>query len=469
MLTKTLQTSRHRALRKGASSDLADLARLAGPIALVGLVNLTMSVTDAVLMADLEPKALTAGMVVGDLYSIVNQFAAGALGAVAAPVAIAHAAGDAARVGRTIAEGLRLALLLAGLGAAMIAFAPRMLLSLGVELPLPEVASEYAAYMAATYAVMTIIALSRSIFPAFGASRVVVLVIATAVPLNLICDLVLMHGWFGIPAMGLAGAGAASLVVAVFMALTLLAYMATAPRLRDAGIARALRTPARGFLSLSLARAALFTGATALSETGVFLSSTIVVAFVAIEAMPAHIVVFRALAVTYVIGTGFAQAVTIGIARNLAAADGTAERQLRSAAILGMGILASLFLAAMMALPEAGRLAGFDTRPILALAPWAAVATCSLVPSVVAFGILKARMDVAIPSLISFAGYWVVGFGLMAVLAGGLRLGATGIWAALAAGTAASAVGLWIYLCRRDATRVTVRPIGVGATRPAPA
>src|SRR6187431_2973014 len=112
MPTKILETSDHRAVRHRTSGELAGLARTAGPIALVGLVSLTMSITDAVLMADLDPRALTAGMVVGDLYSIVNQFAAGALGAVAAPVAIAHAAGDAQRVGRTIAEGLRFALVL---------------------------------------------------------------------------------------------------------------------------------------------------------------------------------------------------------------------------------------------------------------------------------------------------------------------------------------------------------------------
>ena len=149
-----------------------------------------------------------------------------------------------------------------------------MLLALGVHLPLPEVASEYATYMAATYGVMMIVALSRSIFPAFGGGMVVLVVIVAAVPLNLVGDLVLMHGLLGIPAMGLAGAGAASLLVAVFMASLLLAYMGIAPRLRGMGIGRALFAKSRGFVAPALARAGLFTGATALCETGVYLSST---------------------------------------------------------------------------------------------------------------------------------------------------------------------------------------------------
>jgi MATE family multidrug resistance protein len=454
MSAKTLEAVRFGVRKQTTSRDLAALAGTACPIALVGLVNLVMSVTDAMLMADLDPQALTAGMIVGDLYSIVNQFAAGALGAVAAPVATAHAAGDMRSAGRTIADGLRLALLLAVLGAAVIVSAPQLLQTLGVDLPLPGVAAEYAAYMAATYAVMTIVALSRSIFPAFGASRVIVVIIVAAVPINFLCDLVLMHGWFGLPAMGLAGAGAASLVVAVFMALMLLTYMGAAPKLRGVDIRRALfgHVPAKRMLAL--ARSALFTGAAALCETGVFLASTVVIAFVAIDAMGSHVVVFRALAITYVIGTGFAQAVTIGIARSLARADSEAEKRVRRAAVLGMGALALAFLVLMLALPVAGGALGFDTRAVVALAPCAAVAVFSLVPSAVAFGILKAREDVAVPSLINLAGYWGVGFGAMVLLAGSLDLGAVGIWAALAAGATASATGLWAYLRRRDAARI---------------
>jgi MATE family multidrug resistance protein len=108
MSVESREGSSNRPTRQGVTGELIGLARTAGPIALVGLVNLAMSITDAVLMAELDPRALTAGVVVGDVFSIVIQFAAGALGAVAAPVAAAHAAGDAGRVGRTIAEGLAL-------------------------------------------------------------------------------------------------------------------------------------------------------------------------------------------------------------------------------------------------------------------------------------------------------------------------------------------------------------------------
>ncbi len=440
------------------AGELAGLTRTAIPIALVGVVNLGMSITDTILMADLDPRALTAGVVVGDIYSIVIQFAAGALGAVAAPVAAAFVTGDGARAASTIADGLRLALVLAVFGAAVIVLAPHALLAGGVELPLPEVATDYAAYMAATYAVMMAVALSRSIFPAFGRGGMVLVVMLAAVPLNLVADIALMHGRWGLPAMGMAGAGAASLLVALFMATALLAYLALAPRLRGIGIPRAAIARGRSFVAPALAKAAIFTGSTALCETGVYLSSTVVVAFVAIEAVPAHILVFRTVAVTYVIGTGFAQAVTIHLARQIETGAGAIH--LTRASLLGTGTLASTFLGAMLALPLSSSLTGIDGILLADLAPWGAVAVCNLVPAVVAFGILRARADVAVPSLISLAGYWGIGFGLIVLLSGPLGYGVVGVWTGLSIGTTATAAGLWLYLRRRSPRASAVqRPV----------
>ena len=74
------------------------------------------------------------------------------------------------------------------------------------------------------------------------------------------------------------------------------------------------------------------------------------------------------------------------------------------------------------------------------------------------------------PSLISFAGYWGIGFSLMVLLAGSMGLGAVGIWAALAGGTTASAAGLWIYLWWRDVAHVATGPgRETGSQRPTPA
>ncbi len=452
------RSQRQRAVgRRRMWRDTIGLGRTAIPIAAVGFVNLAMTITDMLMMAHLDPRALAAGAIVGDLYSVVIQFCAGALGAVAAPVAAACAIKAEADAGRTIAEGMRWALVLGGGGAMLIASAPYGLRALGVELPLPELAATYALYMAGALVLMMVVALSRSVLPAVGLGSIPLYVMAAAVPLNAFADASFMYGWLGLPAMGLVGAGAASLVVVAGMAGTLVACLILAPAMRSFQVARQL---VAAKMTGGLAKAGALTGAVALCETGVYLSSTAVVGFFAIDAVPAHVAVFRSVAMTYVLGTGFAQAITIHAARGIAL-SGRLHDLVRAAHLLVL-ILGPAFFAFLMVAPNLiGAAMEVDGSGIRALTLWAGLAVCSLVPTVVSFGFLRARVDVVVPAIISLFGYWGVGFTTMIVLAGPVGLGAEGIWVGLTAGTAATALASWTYLKRQEGGGRPDLPSGV--------
>ena len=434
-----------------ASREALSLGRTAVPIATVGLVNMGMSITDTLMMAHLDPRALAAGAVIGDVFSVTMQFCVGALGALAPSLAAAAAAGAQTDAGRTIAEGVRWAVLLGVSGAGLIALAPGALRALGLELPLQDATATYACYMAGTFALMMIVGLSRIVLPALGLGRVPLYVMAAAIPLNALADGALMYGWLGLPNMGLAGAGAASLLVAAIMAVTLLACLTLPQWMRDYKVAKYLFKPK---LSLSLARAAALTGTTALSETGVFLSSTAIVGFVAIQAVPAHVAVFRTVAIAYVLGSGLAQAITIHVARGFAAASGLERPDVAHAARLCVLILGPTFFAFVLVGSRGmGALMGVEPQAIGPLAPWAALAVVSMVQTGTTYGFLRARLDVTKPAIISLLGYWGVGFTAMLGLAGAAGLGAIGIWMGLAFGSAATALGSWIYRQRGDRAR----------------
>ena len=447
--------------RRRVWRETVGLGRTAIPIAAVGFVNLAMTITDMLMMAHLDSRALAAGAIVGDLYSVVIQFCSGALGAVAAPVAAACAIKAEADAGRTIAEGMRWAVVLGIGGAVLIASAPHGLRALGVELPLSDVAATYALYMAGALAMMMAVALSRNVMPAVGLGRVPLYVMAAAVPLNAFADVALMYGWLGLPAMGLAGAGAASLGVAAGMAGILLACLIFAPAMQGFQVARQLFAAK---MTGGLAKAGALTGAVALCETGVYLSSTAIVGFFAIDAVPAHVAVFRSVAITYVLGTSFAQAITIHAARGMAV-SGRVNDLVRAAHLVVI-ILGPAFFAFLMVAPNLiGAAMGVDGSEIRALTPWAGLAVCSLVPTVVSFGLLRARVDVVVPAVISLFGYWGVGFTTMIVLAGPAGLGVEGIWIGLAAGTGATALASWTYLKRQERGRRPRLPGGLALSQ----
>jgi MATE family multidrug resistance protein len=411
-------------------------------------MNLAISITDMVMMAAYDSNALAAGAIVGDIFSIIIQFAAGALSALVAPVTAARAVGADREVGKVVGAGFRLAAILAALGFCLIASITDILAFFGVVLPLADSAETYARFMAGTFALMTIVALSRAVLPALGRSTVAFSVIAAAVPLNAIANIIFMYGYFGMPAMGLAGAGAASLLVAAFAAAALLADMVFGRAMRPYGISRAIIN-IQVFVPLKLFRTALMTGAVALCETGIFLCSTAAVGFIAVAAVPAHVAVFRCLAITYVIATGFGHAVTIKLAEARALFDGPRQRAVRRGAIAGVPLLGGVSLVFILAVPQiAAHFVAVEStiaERIAAIAPVAAIAGMAIVPAVVAFGMLRATSNVGSITLISLIGYWGIGAPSMFVLAGPMAFSVVGVWIGLAAGTTASAAGSWLY------------------------
>lgn len=76
------------------------LRRLAGPMTLVALVNMAMSVTDTLMAASFGTGGLAAVAVGSDFYSLVFVFAAGVIGGLTPLHAAAAEAGNMARLRR---------------------------------------------------------------------------------------------------------------------------------------------------------------------------------------------------------------------------------------------------------------------------------------------------------------------------------------------------------------------------------
>jgi MATE family multidrug resistance protein len=325
----------------------------------------------------------------------------------------------------------------------MIAMIPHALVAAGMDLPLPEAARSYAGYMAGTFAFMMIVVLARNVFPALDCSSLPVYVLLAAVPLNGLLNAVLMYGWFALPAMGLAGAGASSLAVAMFMAALLAAYACFAPRLKACRIAHSSIAP-HSFPGSVPPREMFLVGAAALCETGVFLLSTMMIGFYEMNSVASHIAVFRMVAITYVLSTGIGQAITIHAAR---AGNGSARlASLEWSALLVTIAAGPVMMVLVNAVPAfVVSIMGMDGARIQQLAPVAGISVFAIVPTLAIRGFLRAVSDSFAPAAMGVLGYWCVGFPAMLFLAGPAGYGACGVWAGLALGTSATAAALIAY------------------------
>ncbi len=446
--------------------EMRVLARSAAPMMLTGILNMVLSLTDTAMMGWLDPLALAGGVLVSDFYSFTFWFAASAVSAVAPLAAESIGAGRKARAGRIVGQGFWLILVLGFAGYLLVSHVVALLLAIGVDVPQPEATEDYAQMMGIAFAFMLLFAWGRSALAALGRAHVSMMILVAALPLNAAGNYVLMYGLLGLPEMGLAGAGASSAIVAVFAGFSTVAYLLAAPALRSYRVARGVVRPDPRTI-LRLMRMGAMIAVASVAETGVFLLSTIVTGAVDPQALAAHAIVFRSLGLGYCITVGFGQAVTIRVAMAHGALDARAAYRIRRTAQLAAGIAAGAVFVIYLA---ASRVSGWVFIPetelgtalmnnVQNLLPLTGLSLALLAVSSTLLAILRGHGDVRVPAMLALGGYWLVGFGVMALMTAGLGMGASGIWIGLCAGPGAAAAACAVYIAGRD-------PLGVLASAP---
>ncbi|AZQ65936.1 hypothetical protein EF888_01605 [Silicimonas algicola] len=414
------------------------LIAAASPVAVLGLLNMALGLTDMVMVGRFDPQGLAAILAVGDLQSIVFNFSAGFAGLVAPHVAAAIGARVAWQVCTIVQRVAVLVATLALLCVALIWNSAAILEAAGVHFDQPQVTRDYARYMAGAYAFMVLFAFGRHALTALGRSRFAICVILLALPLNATANQVFMEGAFGWPGLGAAGAGLASFVVAAGMGGSVMVYLFMSPSFGR------YRTPVMPPIFvlpeiLTLLRPALLMGLAAVAETGPFLCATLLIGAVAAEDLMAHGLAFRAMAVCYLLLAGLGQAVTLRIAYLRGRSTSRREAHaLSTARLFGAALMAGILVLfclnpEIVAWAAARSIGSTDPKLIAdtsALLPLTGFALTAAVPAHLGCAVLRARGE-ALSALVAFAvGHSCVGLVAMAAF-GAAGFGADGIWSGL--------------------------------------
>ena len=422
------------------------LIRLATPIALIALVNMGMSVTDAVMVSALYGTDAFAAVAVGsDLYSIVFYLGAGVLGGIAPFYTAAVTRADSAERRRLQRIGWMTVGLLATLTVPVVWLAPTWMETLGLQPSLLQQGQGYTRAMALTLVPMLGVVLYRTILTAAEKPKVFLKVTLAMLPLNAAGNYLFMTGAGPIPALGPTGAGVSSLVVAL---ASLAALAGIAHRTRSERAAPSRVGPALDWRAMvAVLRVGIPIGIATVTEVGIYLAATLYAATLGAAAVAAHTLTLRTAGIAYAVPTALLQASMVRMARAESLGDGHTRRavvvsSLGLSLVLGMGIF--LLLAG-----AAGPLAGsfFDnsaagvTAAQLALGLLLLLGLTHLVanPGLAAAGLLRGRKDTRAPMMYVLVGYWAVSAPLGLYLCEVQDMGITGIWTGLATGTLATA------------------------------
>jgi MATE family multidrug resistance protein len=299
----------------------------------------------------------------------------------------------------------------------------------------------------------------RSFVAALGRPGWALLVGASAVVLNAVVNYGLIFGHFGLPRLGVRGAGIGSALSNLLMFAGLAAIIHLHPRLRRYRLlGRWWHADWQRFREVW--RLGLPIALTLGLEVTVFNAAVFLMGLIGTAELAAHAVAIQIAALCFMLPLGLAQAATVRVGTAYGRGDrvGIARAGWSAFVIMlaVMGGTATLLL--LGARPLVGlfldlRDPGQAHVVALAVSFLSVAALFQLVDGAqaVGAGMLRGLHDTAVPMLFAGLGYWVAGFGTAIGLGFGLGWGGVGVWLGLAMGLAVVSllmIGRWT---RREA------------------
>ena len=440
-------------------------ARLAGPLVLTNLTQSAIQATDVILLGWLGPRSLAAGALGSNLYIAFLVFGMGLVTA-ASPLlsrkigGMPHSVRD---VRRTVRQTMWAAVTIACPVLVLLWHAEALLILFGQD---PELAAQAARFVRAlewSFIPALFYLVLRSFVAALERPAWSLLIGAAGVIFNACLNYGLIFGAFGLPRLGLVGAGLGSTITQTMMFTGMAIVVVRHPRFRRyrllgrfwhadwpryAAVWR-LGTPIAMTLAL---------------EVTIFNAAVFLMGLVGTAALAAHAVAIQIASFTFMVPLGLSQAATVRVGLAFGRRDaGGIARAGWVAWVMGVGFM-TLTACLLWTIPRPIVGLFLDTsNPAdaevvrLAIAFLGIAALFQIVDGAqaVGAGMLRGLHDAKIPMMFAAFGYWVVGLGIALWLGFHLHWGGVGIWIGLASGLAVVAVLMLARWLRRDAIGLT--------------
>jgi MATE family multidrug resistance protein len=430
--------------------DLAELQRLAFPVAVVQVGLMAMGAIDTIMVGRVSATDLAA-VAVGHLYFFgVAVFGMGVLYALDPVISQAVGADDTVAIARGVQRGVVLAAALAMVAMALLVPVARVLAWLGQPVEVVPVAMRYAwGLIPGVFPLYAFIVLRQSL-QAMGKVRAILLTVVVANLVNIFLNWIFIFGNLGMPALGAVGSAWATSSSRWIMMTALLAFGWSL--LRPSFVP--LRRDALAPLPLTrMLRVGAPVGAQQWLEFGVFGAAGIIMGWLGAIPLASHQVALQLAALTFMVPVGVAQATSVLVGQAVGRGDSDAARRAAGAGLLtGVGFMA-LTAVMFLALPEELARAFSDDAPVIVAAalllPIAGVFQVFDGLQVVAAGALRGIGDTRVPMIVNLVGFWFIGLPISAALGLGLGFGPQGIWWGLAIGIGVVALLLTHRIVRR--------------------
>jgi MATE family multidrug resistance protein len=433
---------------------------LSVPLILTNLAQTVITATDVVILGWVGAAYLAAGALATNLYFALLIFGIGLVSAVAPMVARERGRNRHAvrEVRRTVRQGLWASVALVIPFWIVLWHTEEILLWLGQEPELARLAAENMRGLQWAMLPFLWYIVLRSFIAALERPAWSLVVGIAGVIFNALIVWALVFGHFGLPKLGMFGAGIGSTLSAILMFIGMALVCLFDRQFRRYHVfGRFWRPDWARFRALW--RLGLPMGVAIGLEVTVFNAAVFLMGLIGASAVAAHAIAIQVASLCFMVPLGFSQAVTVRVGIAYGAGDPAAIRRAGwTPFILGVGFMACTALM-MFAIPNV--LIGVfldradpNNAEVIALAvSFLGIAALFQVfdgAQAIAGGMLRGLHDARVPMIYAALGFWGVGLTLSVLLGFWFGMGGIGIWIGLATGLAAVSAMLITRWLRRE-------------------
>jgi multidrug resistance protein, MATE family len=440
------------------------LFALSVPIVLTNLGQVAIQTTDVVMIGWLGPEQLAASVLGINLMFVLLLFAIGVVIATAPMMAqdLGRKRHAVREPRRTVRQGFWMALAL-GLPSLLLLWHIAPILQLLRQDPALIAAAESYVHAAMWGFVPGLwFVVLRNFIAALERPRAGMVATFLAIAFNALAAYGLIFGAFGLPALGLQGAGIAAALTNVLMFLGLLAYVLIDRRFRRYQILGRFWRP-DWVRFREIFRLGLPIGITLIMEVGLFAGAGFLMGWVGTAELAAHQIALQCAAVTFMVPLGLGQAATVRVGLAVGAGDRPGVLRAGVAALVIGGAFMTAMAVLMWTAPAAIIGLFIDASdPANAHVLQVAVSFLGIAAlfqifdggQVIGAGALRGLKDTRWPMIFAALAYWGVGMSTAVGLAFAAGLAGLGIWIGLALALAVAAllmIGRFVILQRQAA------------------
>lgn len=437
--------------------ELRTLFALALPIMVAQLASTAMGFVDTLMAGRAGAVDLAAVALGSSVWLPVYLLMNGILLATTARVARLAGAGRHAEVGPLVRQALWLALIIGLLTAGLLCLSTPLLHAMSVEQQLIAPTMNYLHGIALGMPAVALYQVLRCCSDGLGSTRPSMLFGVGGLLLNIPLNYLLIHGKFGLPALGGAGCGWASGIVMLCQCIGMFIWMARGRSYQGCQLFTRLDLP--DWLTIrALLGTGLPIGIGIFAEASIFCVIALLVGELGATVVAGHQIALNLSSMIFMLPYSLGMATTVRVGQELGRGQMQAAR---FATIIAIGsALALAVITASLLLGNRERVAALYTSDpaVITLAAglliYSALFQLSDALQVTAAGALRGYQDTRATMLITLLAYWGVGLplgyvlGLTSLL--GQPSGPHGLWQGLVAGLTCAALLLALRLRSRS-------------------